>query len=190
MRSSISTKNIQLQLYYTIFWFVGFCFVTKKQRGENHSRKLQSTWHQWSNSLHAESITQFHHKMSTIVLTQHINIHCQFCLKQASSTSLAVINCLTCFPMILSEESRHRLQLGILGLDSGRTSHRSHDLSVPPSPPAPLTFTLCPSMGSGWTGSGWVRRCAAMSYGPSQDMVNMPGFLMHTERHSNYNYRQ
>lgn len=83
-------------------------------------------------------------QLSTVVLTQHINYHCQFCLKQASSTSLAVINCLLCFPMILSKDGRHWLQLGILGLVSGSTSHRSHDLSFPSSPPAPLTFRLCP----------------------------------------------
>ena len=70
-------------------------------------------------------------QMSPLLLTQHINNHCQSSLKQTGSTSLVLINRLPRFPMILSMASRDGLQLGILGVDPGSASHWSHDLSIP-----------------------------------------------------------
>lgn len=119
---------------------------------------------------------------ASALLLIHINNLCQVCLKQASSTSLAVINC----PPLLSHDSqRGWLQLGILGDGSGSASHQSPDLSFHPSLPAPFNLSTLPLVVSGWTG-----RTRVMSYGPSQDMVNMPRFLMQTEKHGNYNYSQ
>lgn len=95
---------------------------------------------------------------STRLLTQLINNRCQVGLKQAGSTSLAVINCLPCFPMILSVAGRDRLQLCILGVDSGSASHRSRDLSLPSLAASPFNLSTLPSASSGRTGSGRVRR--------------------------------
>lgn len=60
--------------------------------------------------------------------------------------------------------------------------------SLPYCPPLwPFHSTL-----GGFT-MDWQRpgeEAAVVNYGPSQNMVNMPGFLMQTERHGNYNFSQ
>ncbi|CAB1423033.1 unnamed protein product, partial [Pleuronectes platessa] len=49
---------------------------------------------------------------------------------------------------VSEEDGRERLRLGVLGVDSGSASHRSHDLSFPPSLPSPFNLSTLPPPGS------------------------------------------
>jgi len=126
----------------------------QNRTGGNQSRHFS----QYDISLHA---VRFAHSFTTNIHSpahKHINNLCQLCLEQASSTSLAVINCGPCFPMILSVVTERLTPVRLSG--SGPWQRFSPEpRPLPPSLTArPSDLSTLPPVGSGWTGRTWVRR--------------------------------
>lgn len=145
------------------FVFIFPCVVTKERTVESQhdvSGRTACTQRGSAQSVRSPAHTHTH--------TQHINNRRQFGLKQAGSTSLAVINCRSCFPMILSVCRQRRTPARHSG--SGpwqRFSPEPWPLSpsLPHQPPPPLTFPLCPRrVQGGPAAAGWI-------YGPRHGVV-------------------
>lgn len=114
-------------------------------------------------------------------------------LSPLGSTSLALINCWLCFFALCFPAMAGRDCVKVRNYGSGPWHRFSPSRAATYSSlPCPLDLFHSPVGGAGGrlAAVGEEARPRPVSYCQSQDAVDLPGFVMRSERHGNYNFSQ